>query len=79
MVLCSLRLSVGRNKKGGETESKKEKKSLEREERRRQVGFNEIQSVANVVKISPAEENDKTRFGELRVRPGMSRNSSTCQ
>jgi len=79
MVLRSLRLSVGRNKKGGESESKKEKKSLGREERRRQVGFNEIQSVANVVKISPAEENDRTRFRELRGRPGMSRNCYTCQ
>ena len=70
---------MGRNKKGGETERKKEKKSLGREERRRQVGFNEIQSVSNVVKISPAEENDRIRFGELRVRSGMSRNWSTCQ
>jgi hypothetical protein len=30
------------------------------------VEFNEIQAVANVVKISPAKENDKTRFGEFR-------------
>jgi hypothetical protein len=30
------------------------------------VEFNEIQAVANVVKISPAKENDRTRFGEFR-------------
>jgi hypothetical protein len=30
------------------------------------VEFNEIQAVANVVKISPAKENDGTRFGEFR-------------
>jgi hypothetical protein len=79
MVLRSLRLSVGRNKEEGETERKKEKKSLGREEGRRQVEFNEIQSVANVVKISPAEENDRTRFGELRVQAGVSRRCSVCQ
>lgn len=70
---------MGRNKKEGERERKKEKKSLGREEGRRQVEFNEIQSVANVVKISPAEENDRTRFGELRVQAGMSRHCCICQ
>jgi hypothetical protein len=30
------------------------------------VEFNEIQAVANVVKISPGKENDRTRFGEFR-------------
>lgn len=28
--------------------------------------FNEIQAVSNVVKISPAKENGRTRFGEFR-------------